>query len=164
MVSPFKKIRFKFFALIPLFLLFFVALNGNSIIDFKFFSINIHYIIIYYWVLRQPQALGYGFIFLSGIITDVIFGLPIGASALTLLVIATVAAYVRTVTVRPALLSDWFSFIPAILIANFVYFITLYFSNYSIDYLSLFINSIFTFGFYPILWGFFKLVLNFSKS
>ena len=164
MTFSFKKIKFKFFALVPLFLLFFISLNGNSVIDFKFFSINIHYIIIYYWVLKQPQALGYGFIFLSGIITDVVFGLPIGASALTLLVIATVAAYVRTVTVRSSLVSDWLSFIPALLIANFIYFITLYFSNYSIDYFYLFKNSIFTFVFYPILWIIFGMLLNFIKS
>jgi len=164
MTFLFKKIKFKFFALVPLFLLFFISLNGNSVIDFKFFSINIHYIIIYYWVLKQPQALGYGFIFLSGIITDVVFGLPIGASALTLLVIATVAAYVRTVTVRSSLVSDWLSFIPALLIANFIYFITLYFSNYSIDYFYLFKNSIFTFVFYPILWIIFGMLLNFIKS
>ena len=164
MTFLFKKIKFKFFALVPLFLLFFISLNGNSVIDFKFFSINIHYIIIYYWVLKQPQALGYGFIFLSGIITDVVFGLPIGASALTLLVIASVAAYVRTVTVRSSLVSDWLSFIPALLIANFIYFITLYFSNYSIDYFYLFKNSIFTFVFYPILWVIFGILLNFIKS
>ena len=164
MIFSFKTIKFKFFALVPLFLLFFISLNGNSVIDFKFFSINIHYIIIYYWVLKQPQALGYGFIFLSGIITDVVFGLPIGASALTLLVIATVAAYVRTVTVRASLVSDWLSFIPALLIANFIYFITLYFSNYSIDYFYLFKNSIFTFIFYPILWAIFGMLLNFIKS
>ena len=103
MTLAFKQIKIKFFSLIPLFLLFFISLNGNSIIDFKFFSINVHYIIIYYWVLKRPQTLGYGFIFLSGIITDVVFGLPIGASALTLLVIASVAAYVRTVTVRTSL-------------------------------------------------------------
>ena len=164
MTFLFKKIKFKFFALVPLFLLFFISLNGNSVIDFKFFSINIHYIIIYYWVLKQPQALGYGFIFLSGIITDVVFGLPIGASALTLLVIASVAAYVRTVTVRSSLVSDWLSFIPALLIANFIYFITLYFSNYSIDYFYLFKNSIFTFVSYPILWIIFGMLLNFIKS
>ena len=122
MAFSFKQIKFKFFALMPLFLLFFITLNGNSIVDFKFFSISIHYIIIYYWVLKQPQYLGNGFIFLSGIITDVVFGLPIGISALTLLVIATVAAYVRTVTVRISLLSDWLSFIPALLIANFSLF------------------------------------------
>ena len=47
--------------------------------------------------------LGYGFIFLSGIITDVMFGLPLGATALALLVVAGVAAYVRVVTVRISL-------------------------------------------------------------
>ena len=164
MISALKQIKFKFLTLVPLFLLFFISLNGNSIIDFKFFSINIHYILIYYWVLKQPQTLGYGFIFLSGIITDVVFGLPIGASALTLLVIATVAAYVRTVTVRVSLVSDWLSFIPALLIANIVYFFTLYFSNYSIDYFHLLKNSIFTFVFYPILWVIFRILFNFIKS
>ena len=116
MTFEFKQIKIKFFSLIPLFLLFFISLNGNSIIDLKFFSINVHYIIIYYWVLKRPQTLGYGFIFLSGITTDVLFGLPIGASALTLLTIATVATYVRTVTVRATLFTDWISFIPALLI------------------------------------------------
>ena len=143
MAFSFKQIKFKFFALMPLFLLFFITLNGNSIVDFKFFSISIHYIIIYYWVLKQPQFLGNGFIFLSGIITDVVFGLPIGISALTLLVIATVATYVRTVTVRISLLYDWLSFVPALLIANFIYFITLYYSDYSIDYFYLLTNAIF---------------------
>ena len=164
MTFLFKKIKFKFFALVPLFLLFFISLNGNSVIDFKFFSINIHYIIIYYWVLKQPQALGYGFIFLSGIISDVVFGFPLGINALSLLIIAATAAYVRVLTVRITLLNDWISFIPALLIANFVYFLSLYFSNYSIDYLSLLSNSVFTFIFYPVLWGAFSLITNLTRS
>ena len=164
MAFSFKEIKFKFLALIPLLLLFFISLNGNSVIDFKFFSINVHYILIYYWILKRPKALGYGFIFLSGIITDVVFGLPIGVSALTLLIIASVAAYVRAVTVRPSLLYDWMSFIPALLIANFIYFIALYFSNYSIDYLYFFKISIFTFLFYPFLWVIFGILINFTKS
>ena len=164
MAVLFKQFRLKFLELIPLVLLFFISLNGSSIIDLKFFSISIHYILIYYWVLRQPQALGYGFIFLAGIINDVVFGLPIGATSLSLLVISAVAAYVRVVTVRMTLINDWVSFIPALLLANFVYFIVLYFSNYSIDYLYLFKNSIFTFIFYPILWSVFSILLNFMKS
>ena len=164
MAFSFKEIKFKFLELIPLLLLFFVSLNGNSVIDFKFFSINVHYILIYYWVLKRPQALGYGFIFLSGIITDVVFGLPIGVSALTLLVVASVAAYVRVKTVKISLFYDWMSFIPALLIANFAYFIALYLSNYSIDYLYLFKNSIFTVIFYPLLWVIFGLLVNLIKS
>ena len=163
MAYTYKQIKFKFFELIPLFLLFFISLNGNSIIDLKFFSINIHYILVYYWVLRQPQSLGYGFIFLSGIISDVVFGFPLGVNALSLLIIAAVAAYVRVVTVRITLINDWISFIPALLLANFIYFLSLYFSDYSVDYLYLFKNSIFTFIFYPILWGLFSIFLNLTK-
>ena len=163
MTYSYKQIQFKFFGLIPLLLLFFISLNGNSIIDLNYFSINVHYILVYYWVLRQPQALGYGFIFLSGIISDVVFGLPLGINALSLLIIAAVAAYVRVVTVRITLINDWISFIPALLIANFIYFLSLYLSDYSVDYLYLFKNSIFTFIFYPILWGAFSLILRLIK-
>ena len=164
MAILFKNFRVKFFEIIPLFLLFIISFNGISVIDFNFFSINVHYILIYFWVLRKPEILGYGFIFLSGIITDVVFGLPIGASALSLLTISVVAAYVRNVTVRITLINDWIAFVPALLLGNFVYFISLYFSNYSADYLYLFYNSIFTFIFYPVLWGLFTLLLTFIRS
>ena len=163
MALTFKKAKFKFFGILPLVLLFFISLNGSSIINIKFFSVNIHYILVYYWVLRQPQSLGYGFIFLSGIISDVVLGFPIGINALSLLFVAGVAAYVRVVTVRITLVNDWISFIPALLFANFVYFTSLYFSNYSVEYIYLLKNSIFTFIFYPILWGLFSLILNLIK-
>ena len=144
-------------------LLFFLAFTGSSVIDFNFFTISVHYILIYYWVLRLPEALGYGFIFLSGIITDVVLGFPIGVNALSLLVISGVAAYVRVVTVRITLINDWVSFIPALLLGNLIYFLTLFFSDYSIDYLYLFKNSIFTFAFYPILWGIFSILLSLKR-
>ena len=126
MAILFKNFGLKLFQFVPLFLLFIIAFNGISVIDFNFFSINVHYILIYFWVLRKPEILGYGFIFLSGIITDVVFGLPIGASALSLLTISVVAAYVRNVTVRITLINDWIAFVPALLLGNFVYFISLY--------------------------------------
>ena len=159
-----KQLKFKFFEILPLVLLFFISLNGSSIINVKFFSVNIHYILIYYWVLRQPQSLGYGFIFLSGIISDIVLGFPLGVNALSLLFVAGVAAYIRVVTVRMTLLNDWISFIPALLFANFIYFTSLYISHYSVDYLYLLKNSIFTFIFYPVLWGLFSLILSLTKS
>ena len=159
-----KKLQFKFFEILPLLLLFFISLNGSSIINVKFFSVNIHYILIYYWVLRQPQSLGYGFIFLSGIISDIVLGFPLGVNALSLLFVAGVAAYIRVVTVRSSLVNDWISFIPALLFANFIYFTSLYISDYSVDYLYLLKNSIFTFIFYPVLWGLFSLILSLTKS
>ena len=114
--------------------------------------------------MRQPQSLGYGFIFLSGLISDVVLGFPLGVNSLSLLFVAGVAAYVRVVTVRITLINDWISFVPALLFANFVYFISLYYSNYSIEYFYLLKNSIFTFIFYPVLWGLFSLLLNLTKS
>ena len=159
-----KEFWGKFIGLLPLIILFFISLNGSSVINIKFFSINIHYILVYYWVLRQPQSLGYGFIFLSGLISDVVLGFPLGVNSLSLLFVAGVAAYVRVVTVRITLINDWISFVPALLFANFVYFISLYYSNYSIEYFYLLKNSIFTFIFYPVLWGLFSLLLNLTKS
>ena len=159
-----KEFWGKFIGILPLIMLFFISLNGSSVINIKFFSINIHYILVYYWVLRQPQSLGYGFIFLSGLISDVVLGFPLGVNSLSLLFVAGVAAYVRVVTVRITLINDWISFVPALLFANFVYFISLYYSNYSIEYFYLLKNSIFTFIFYPVLWGFFSLLLNLTKS
>ena len=164
MAKIYRQIKFRFFELMPILLLFFIALNGNSVINLKYFSVSIHYILVYYWVLRRPDTLGYGFIFLSGIISDVVFGFPLGINALSLLIIAGVAAYVRVVTVRITLINDWISFIPALLIANFIYFFTLYFFNESVDYLLLFKNSVFTFVFYPILWVIFSLMNNLMKN
>ena len=159
-----KEFWGKFINLLPLLLLFFISLNGSSVINIKFFSINIHYILVYYWVLRQPQSLGYGFIFLSGLISDVVLGFPLGINSLSLLFVAGVAAYVRVVTVRITLINDWISFIPALLFANFVYFISLYYSDFSIDYFYLLKNSIFTLIFYPVLWGLFSFILNLEKG
>ena len=164
MAYTLKQVKFKFFEILPILLLFFISLNGSSIINVKFFSANIHYILVYYWVLRQPQSLGYGFIFLSGIISDVVLGLPLGINALSLLIVAAVAAYVRVVTVRMTLVNDWISFVPALLFANLIYFSSLYFSDYSVDYFYLLKNSVFTFIFYPVLWGFFSLILNLMES
>jgi hypothetical protein len=159
-----NKSKSKILSYIPLLILFFISLNGNSTVNLNFFSINIHYILVYFWVLRDPKLLGYGFIFLSGIVSDVIFGIPMGITSLSLLVVASVAAYVRVVTVRISLVNDWISFLPALLLANLFYFISMYYSDLPIDYIYLMKNSFFTFIFYPILWSIFSLFLNFIKS
>ena len=164
MVLLYNQFKLKFLEFLPLLFLFFISLNGNSVIDIKFFSINIHYILVYYWVLRHPQSLGYGFIFLSGIISDVVFGLPLGITSLSLLVIAGSAAYIRVLTVRITLMNDWISFIPVLLIANLVYFLSLYYSDFTINYLHLLQNSVSTFIFYPILWALFSLISRFMRS
>ena len=159
-----KQFKFKILSILPLILLFFISLNGSAIINISFFSANIHYILVYYWVLRQPDTLGYGFIFLAGIITDVVLGLPLGVHALSLLAVAGVASYARFVTVRATLVSDWISFVPALILANLLYFLSLFFSEISINYFYLLRDTFFTFLFYPILWVIFTLMLKLKGS
>ena len=87
MVIAYKQTKNKLIDTLPIIILFIISLSGNSVINIKFFSVNIHYILVYYWVLRDPNSLGYGIIFLSGIVSDVILGLPLGINSLNLLII-----------------------------------------------------------------------------
>ena len=151
----YKHILPKFFRIIPLFLLFYISLKDDVLLDFSFFkilSLNLQYIIIYYWVLKNPNILGYGSIFLAGIITDVILGLPLGLSSLCYLSISAFATYTRIVTVRINLLTDWLTFIPALLMSNLIYFLVLYFSDISVNYINILLGSFFTFLIYPVFW------------
>ena len=160
MAAIYKHFVLKILQLLPLLLLFLVCLKDDSLFHLKFFdffSFNFQYIIIYYWVLKNPQILGYGFIFLAGIIADVILGLPIGISSLSFLTVALVAAYIRIVTVKITLLIDWLTFIPALLAANLIYFLVLYFNDSSISYFDLLTTSISTFVIYPFAWALFEI-------
>ena len=124
----------------------------------KIFSFNFQFILIYYWVLRDPSILGYGFVFICGVINDVILSLPFGTSSLAYLFVSLTAAYVRNATVRSTLFTDWFTFIVAIIIGNFItFFLIRNFTELSIEYLPLFYSSLFTFILYPFFWGIFEL-------
>ena len=148
----------------PLILLFYICISEfhTQFYYWKIFSFNLQFIIIYYWVLRDPDILGYGFVFLSGLINDVVLSLPLGASALCYLFVSLVAAYVRNATVRSSLFTDWFTFIIAILIGNFLYFFLMNkFAEVQVEYISIFYNSFFTFIFYPFFWALFEFYKKF---
>ena len=163
----YKHFIAKILQIIPLILLFYISLKDDSLFNhkfFDFFSLNFQYIIIYYWVLKNPQILGYGFIFLAGIFTDVIIGLPMGTSSLSYLVIASMAAYTRIVTVRISLITDWLTFIPSLLVANIIYFLILYLYDIPVNYLYLLISSFCTFLVYPFLWIIFELIRKITRG
>tara|TARA_Y100001970_G_scaffold203916_1_gene248245 strand:+ start:3503 stop:4018 length:516 start_codon:yes stop_codon:yes gene_type:complete len=144
----------------PLVLLFFICISEfhTQYYLWEIFSFNLQFIIIYYWILREPDILGYGFVFLAGLVNDVVLSLPLATSALCYLFISLVAAYVRNATVRSSLLTDWFTFVIAIIIGNFIfYFLINKFSNLEVKYLMLFYNSLFTFILYPFFWGIFEM-------
>ena len=153
----------RFLSLIPLLILFFLAFSETdfNFEKLSFLSFNAIYIIIFYWVLKSPDILGYGFIFLAGIVNDVIIGLPIGVSPITYLILAGFAAYVRYLTVQPSLIYDWIDFVPSIAVKNSVYFYILkIFFDIQINYISLALNSGITILFYPVIGIFFGFLAN----
>ena len=153
----------RFFSLIPLLILFFLAFSETdfNFEKLSFLSFNLIYILIFYWVLKNPDILGYGFIFLAGIVNDVVIGLPIGVSSVTYLILAGFAAYIRHLTVQPSLIYDWIVFVPSIAVTNSVYFYILrIFFDIKINYVALVLNTGVTILLYPVVGFLFSFVVN----
>jgi len=166
-VSIYKYFISKFFRLTPVLFLFYLSIGefSTNFQTLSFLSFNLSYIIIYYWVLKSPQILGYGFIFLAGLVNDVVLSYTLGLSSLTYLSVAAFAAYIRNVTVRVSLLSDWLTFVIAVLVANFIYMVAFsVFTDFSLNYINLLLNSLITFSIYPVVWFLFELLRNFMKE
>ena len=137
----------------PIILLIVSVLNefDFNYLNLKYFSFNFPFILIYYWSLKRSGSVGYGLIFLSGLLNDVVVGLPIGISALSYLLICGFSAYLRNITLRPSLIKDWFFFGFAILVVNSIaYVIMSLFFDININYPNILVNILFTFLFYII--------------
>ena len=164
MAIIFRGFKEAFFRSFPLIFLLYICISEfhTQFFYWSIFSFNLQFIIIYYWILRDPSILGYGFVFIAGLVNDVVLSLPLGTSALSYLFVSLVAAYVRNATVRSSLFTDWFTFVIAILIANFIYFFLMNkFSEVKIEYTFLFYNSLFTFILYPFFWSVFEIYKKF---
>ena len=148
--SSFSKILFSYFPTLILFLSVFNEHDFNYL-KIEYFSFNFVYILIFYWTLRSPKQLGYISIFLAGIINDVIIGLPIGISSLCYLLICSVTAYIRNITLIYNFMNDWIAILITLLLINSIQILILDFIfNQNPDYLSYLINSVFTFILYPL--------------
>ena len=147
--SVFKRILL----LAPLILLFTSVLNEYDFnyLNYKYFSFNFPFILIYYWSLKKSESLGYGYIFVAGLFNDVVIGYPIGLSGFTYLIICGFAAYLRNITLRPNIMKDWMFFLLTILVASSInYFSLTLFFNINVNYYDLLSNIIFTFLLYYI--------------
>ena len=139
--SPFFQILLSY---LPIFILFVSVFNE---FDFNFlrienFSFNFAYILIFYWTLKNPDRLGYVSIFLAGIINDVVIGFPIGISSFCFLILCSVTAYIRNITLTPDFVKDWFSFLFTIILINSIQIIILDLIFFiKIKYISYLINS-----------------------
>ena len=137
----------------PILLLFVSVLNefDFNYLELKYFSFNFPFVLIFYWSLKKAESLGYGFIFIAGIINDVVVGLRIGISSLAYLLICGFAAYFRNITLNPSLLNDWIFFLLTILVVNsMMYSLLVLFFSFSLNYNDLIVNLMFTFFLYVI--------------
>ena len=136
---------------IPILLLFLSVLNefDFNYLDVKFFAFNFPFILIFYWSLKKSEILGYGYIFIAGLINDVVVGFPIGISSFCYLLICGFASYLRNITLRPSLFKDWFFFLFTILVTNsLTYILLIFIFEFELNYNELLVNLLFTFLLY----------------
>ena len=153
MSSEFKRTNLSkvLFRLAPLVFLFVSVLNEIDLNYLGIFSLNFPFILIFYWSLRKTELLGYGYIFFAGLINDIATGFPIGISSFNYLLICGFAAYLKTITLRPNIIKDWFFFLLTILVVNSIsYGVLNIFFSIDLNYKNLFFNIFFTFIFYII--------------
>ena len=145
----------------PLVLLYYLSISEiDSHFEnyFEILSFNIQLIIIYFWILKRPELLGNGHIFFTGLINDVVMGIPLGLSSLSYLVVSFVAVYVKNMTVNTRITTDWFTFFIAIFFSNFIFFILMNnFSEITVSITEISYNTFFTLLFFPFFWFLFTL-------
>ena len=138
---------------VPTLILLFSVFNEFDLnyLKIEYFSFNFVHILIFYWTLKNPLHLSYGVIFLSGLINDVVIGIPLGLSSFCYLSICIVTAYLRNITLSPNFINDWITLLFTLLLVNSieVIFLDLIFSI-KVNYTLYFVNTGFTFLFYPI--------------
>ena len=149
-----KKIKQKIFRSLPIIFLYYLSFYHFEIIEeskVSFFAFNFQMILIYFYVLKFPEDLGFGNIFLAGIINDTVLGTPLGTTSLSYLTLSFFTTYIKNVTLRSVMTAEWFIFIPALFFSNLIYLIIINnFTNVSFYYLELLQNTFFTFLFFPI--------------
>tara|TARA_B100001996_G_C18567671_1_gene557150 strand:+ start:475 stop:987 length:513 start_codon:yes stop_codon:yes gene_type:complete len=153
-----KNIINKFFKLGPLIILYVAVLNKIDLNYLGFFSFNFPYILIFYWSLRKAESLSYVYIFIAGLINDVVVGLPIGITSFSYMLICGFAAYLKTITLRPNIVKDWFFFLLTILVVTSLSYGFLYlFFSISFESKDIIYNIFFTFALYIIFAYFFMI-------
>ena len=150
----------------PLVLLYYLCISEvdtNLERTFDIFSLNFQIILIYFWVLKRPDLMANGHIFLAGLINDVVMGFPLGISSLSYLIIIFVGTYVRNKSVNTTIASDWFTFLMAMVLSNILFFSLLNnFSDLTFPFSKIGYNMFFTLFMFPIFWllfNFYQLML-----
>ena len=145
----------------PILLLYYLCISDvdtNLEKIFEIFSLNFQIILIYFWVLKRPEIMANGHIFVAGLINDVVMGFPMGISSLSYLIIIFFGTYVRNKSVNTTIASDWFTFFMAMIFSNLLFFSLLNnFSELSFSMSKIGYNMFFTLFMFPIFWLLFNI-------
>ena len=161
--SSFLKVFLSYLPIIFLFVSVFNEFDFNYL-EIDNLSFNFVHILIFFWTLKNLDRFGYLSIFFAGVINDVVVGIPIGVSSFCYLILCSVTAYIRNITLSPNFVKDWFSFLFTLILINSIQVIILdLIFLIEISYISYLINSGFTFIFYPVFFVMFNF-LNQSIS
>jgi rod shape-determining protein MreD len=66
---------------------------------------------VYYWAVHRPDLMGYGAVFAIGLLEDLVAGTPLGAGALTLLLVQGIVASQAKFFYGKAFVVTWWAFI-----------------------------------------------------
>ena len=130
------------------------SLNLNF---YKFF--NMTYLLIYFFTFNNYKYFSFFSMFILGLITDSISGIPFGTSSLAYMTIYKIAVFQETIKLRTNFFAEWIALGIALFIAYTVILIVLYLSGTSFEPLVYIYNFIGTFILYPFIWLALKLLL-----
>ena len=130
------------------------SLNLNF---YKFF--NMTYLLIYFFTFHNYKYFSFTSMFVIGLISDSISGIPFGTSSLAYIAIYKIAVFQETIKLRTNFFAEWIALGIALFIAYTVTLIVLYLSGGSFEPLVHIYNFIGTFILYPFIWLALKLLL-----
>ena len=130
------------------------SLNLNF---YKFF--NMTYLLIYFFTFNNYKYFSFFSMFILGLITDSISGIPFGTSSLAYMTIYKIAVFQETIKLRTNFFAEWIALGIALFIAYTVILIVLYLSKTSFEPLIHIYNFMGTFILYPFIWLVLKLLL-----
>ena len=161
MVTFYKKnFIYKIYIWLPIIILFISVLNefDFNYLDIEYFSFNFPFILIFYFTLKDSLYFDYFLVFIAGLINDVVIGLPLGISSLSYVLICSFSSYLRSITIRPNLIKDWFYFLFVISLINSInYSILFLIFSYELNLTYYLVNNFFTF----LLYIFFTYIFNY---
>jgi rod shape-determining protein MreD len=122
-----------------------IELNFN-----QFF--NLPYLLIYFFSFNRFRYFSIFSMFVLGLISDSITGIPFGISSIAYMLIFRIAIYQNSIRLRSMFLAEWFAFAIAILATYILILICFYVNDTLFDYEIYIYNFLGTFLMYPLIW------------